>query len=229
MLRAVLGVCGVGLIAFGIFGGQTLENMHSGISGLFIPDTVVENVAESVEPSPATETVIASSTGKEAASELVVEAAVEARQLPVAGEEVSEEVSKVLEIQSSSKQPDTEITPAAPLTKEVPAGTLATASIAIPKVNDEEPLTPASKDEGVEVVLNSTTGVPPSDTLFVLKERVNLREGPSTNHPVVLQLDKGQELMEFKRDGRWVHVGAYGTAGKIGWVHQTLVGDGAVN
>jgi len=41
---------------------------------------------------------------------------------------------------------------------------------------------------------------------------------------VVLRLTKGQELMEFKRDGKWVHVGAYGTAGKIGWVHERLVG-----
>ena len=129
---------------------------------------------------------------------------------------------KVLEIQSSSKQSETDIMPAA-LTKEVPAGTLATASIALPKVADA-PVTAAKKDEGVEIVLSSTTGVPPNDTLFVLKERVNLRKGPSTNHPVVLQLDKGQELMEFKRDGRWIHVGAYGTAGKIGWVHRTLVG-----
>ena len=223
MLRAVLGVCGVSLIAFGVFGGQTLESMHRGINSLFTPDTVVENVAvsnvaDSEELVPVTETVLASSTGKENASDIVVAASVEARQLPTP----SEEVGKVLEIQSSSKQSGAEILPAA-LTKEVPAGTLATASIALPKVT-EEPANTLSKDEGVEIVLSSTTGVPPNDTLFVLKERVNLREGPSTNHPVVLQLDKGQELMEFKRDGRWVHVGAYGTAGKIGWVHRTLVG-----
>jgi len=73
--------------------------------------------------------------------------------------------------------------------------------------------------------MKTTADVPPK-TLIVLKESVNLRRGPSVEHPVVLRLDKGQELMEFKRDGRWVHVGAYGTSGKIGWVHRTLVGPG---
>ena len=62
------------------------------------------------------------------------------------------------------------------------------------------------------------------DVLVVVKDKVNLRQGPSIDHPVVLQLQQGQELMEFKREGRWVHVGAYGTSGKIGWVHQRLVG-----
>lgn len=62
-----------------------------------------------------------------------------------------------------------------------------------------------------------------SDILLVMKDQVNMREGPSIDHPIVLQLQKGQELMEFKREGRWIHVGAYGTSGKIGWVHQRLI------
>lgn len=75
--------------------------------------------------------------------------------------------------------------------------------------------------EGAEV---GTDQISTSIPLMVIKDRVNLRDGPSIDHPVVLTMEKGQELMEFKREGKWVHVGAYGTSGKIGWVHQTLVG-----
>ncbi len=81
-----------------------------------------------------------------------------------------------------------------------------------------------NKENTVTDILQTTNGESANNTLFVLKETVNLRGGPSISHPIVLQLEKGQELMEFKRDGKWVHVGAYGTSGKIGWVHTTLVG-----
>ena len=81
-----------------------------------------------------------------------------------------------------------------------------------------------AKDADVGEILQTTAGESAVDALFVLKDLVNMREGPSIEHPVVLRLEKGQELMEFKRDGKWVHVGAYGTAGKIGWVHERLVG-----
>lgn len=80
------------------------------------------------------------------------------------------------------------------------------------------------KSEEVESVMVSTTGEISNDMLVVVKDKVNLRDGPSIDHPIVLQLAQGQELMEFKREGKWIHVGAYGTSGKIGWVHQRLVG-----
>ena len=79
------------------------------------------------------------------------------------------------------------------------------------------------KSEEVESALVSTAGGVDSG-LVVVRDRVNMREGPSIEHPIVLTLDQGQELMEFKRVGRWVHVGAFGTSGKIGWVHERLVG-----
>jgi len=81
-----------------------------------------------------------------------------------------------------------------------------------------------SKTEDVEQLLAAGSVQGERDVLVVVKDKVNLRQGPSIDHPVVLQLQQGQELMEFKREGRWVHVGAYGTSGKIGWVHQRLVG-----
>jgi hypothetical protein len=69
------------------------------------------------------------------------------------------------------------------------------------------------KDADVGVVMQATNGNSDVEALFVLND-----------HAIVLRLEKGQELMEFKREGKWVHVGAYGTSGKIGWVHQRLVG-----
>lgn len=80
------------------------------------------------------------------------------------------------------------------------------------------------KEAVVGEILQTTAGAKDAEALFVLKDLVNMRQGPSIEHPVVLRLSKGQELMEFKRDGKWVHVGAYGTSGKIGWVHERLVG-----
>jgi len=82
----------------------------------------------------------------------------------------------------------------------------------------------ADKAEDVEKLLAAGSVDAETAVLVVVKDKVNLRQGPSIDHPVVLQLQQGQELMEFKREGRWVHVGAYGTSGKIGWVHQRLVG-----
>ncbi len=81
-------------------------------------------------------------------------------------------------------------------------------------------------DKKVEVgqTLQAAAGQVENSMLIVIKDKVNMRDGPSIEHPIVLQLEEGQELMEFKREGNWVHVGAYGTSGKIGWVHQRLVG-----
>lgn len=81
-----------------------------------------------------------------------------------------------------------------------------------------------TKGEEVEIAINSTVGDTGTDPLIVIKDKVNLRDGPSIDHPIVLTLEHGQELMEFKREGKWIHVGAYGTSGKIGWVHERLVG-----
>ena len=84
--------------------------------------------------------------------------------------------------------------------------------------------TEATEGNAIDAVMKKAAAAN-DDTLFVLKDKVNMREGPSIQHTIVLQLEKGQELMEFKRDGKWVHVGAYGTEGTVGWVHRTLVGD----
>ncbi len=246
MLRLVLGVCGGGLIAFGVFGGQALESMHRGLSGIFTPDTtVVENTTESVLPEaqPAVETVVASveevtpavqleTSDSTDDDNLIVLASSEGQPSQVL-EAVSDEA--LVEVKAASQdvvaaeavQTVETVQAVAVVVEESPVSAADTL-VKVSKEVEKSPLLPIPEDlkaEGVEVVLNATAGGPPSDTLFVLKERVNMREGPSTEHAIVLQLDIGQELMQFKRDGKWVHVGAYGTSGKIGWVHETLVGE----
>ncbi|MEM7256296.1 MAG: SH3 domain-containing protein [Pseudomonadota bacterium] len=200
MLRVILGIGGVALIALGVFGGSVLQDTQQAINGFFEPETVI---AEAPAPSPspqaaqpveAVETVIAA-VNPPTADPLVVKTDAD----PAGG---------VTEVKASAKDQ---------------SALIKTAAVAVePAVSEQPAILP--KQAEVEQIVKTTAGSATDNTLFVLKERVNLREGPSIDHPIVLQLDIGQELMEFKRDGKWVHVGAYGTSGKIGWVHGTLVG-----
>ena len=74
------------------------------------------------------------------------------------------------------------------------------------------------------------TGPPPptkdeiAQTLYVKSVVANLRSGPSTSGPILLQLKAGHKLMEISRKGNWIEVGAAGT-GKIGWIYKTLLTD----
>ncbi len=63
----------------------------------------------------------------------------------------------------------------------------------------------------------------PGDKQFIDGDNVNIRSGPGTGHAVVIQLNRGHELMEFGRDGEWVNVGVTDTGGKDGWVHSSLI------
>ena len=62
------------------------------------------------------------------------------------------------------------------------------------------------------------------DKLYVQNPVANVRTGPGTNHDVLMQLNKGHELIEFSRQGAWVNVGIARTGGKDGWIHSSLVG-----
>lgn len=216
MLRAMLGVCGAGLIALGVFGGQLLDGVYQTVSEVFEPDFVSEEVVASEETSVSQPEVIASDAivsdtidiatdiTENADTGTVADTAVIAAVTePAQSRKLLIETENLTEVKASAKQ-DT--------------GLIETAVASIPV---EQPALP--KEIIVDQVVKTTTGSGPSNTLYVMKDRVNLREGPSINHPIVLQLDNGQELMEFKRDGKWIHVGAYGTSGKIGWVHASLV------
>lgn len=64
----------------------------------------------------------------------------------------------------------------------------------------------------------------PGDTLYVQSQSVNIYEAPSANAPVVMQINQGQKLKEFRRHGGWVKVIIYGQLGKEGWIEDSLIG-----
>ena len=64
----------------------------------------------------------------------------------------------------------------------------------------------------------------PGDTLYIQSDNVNVYEAPSVDAPVLMQLDQGQKLKEFRRQGGWVKVIIYGEIGKDGWVEQSHLG-----
>ncbi len=62
------------------------------------------------------------------------------------------------------------------------------------------------------------------DTLYIQSDNVNVYEAPSVDAPMLMQLDQGQKLKEFRRQGGWVKVIIYGEIGKDGWVEQSHLG-----
>lgn len=248
MLRIILGLTGVGLIGFGLFGGQSLEVVHQKVIGIVGADSdlvvaakaedkpsaaeTVDNLAEVAESAePLTEdnqalAPVTKNTAEPAQSEVLAVAATDQRSL-----EIKTDTTTVKEVKASARDSELAIarslldSNSVALQGAKPDGLIETSvTAAQPSASGATQPAVDSKESAVNHVLKTTAGDSGNATLFVLKESVNLREGPSTDHSIVLRLDKGQELMEFKRDGKWVHVGAYGTSGKIGWVHTTLVG-----
>ncbi len=251
MLRVILATLGVALIAFGLFGGKSLEQVYAGLTGAFgkfnandssqvaVADLAVDEtgsaspadsgavVAVNATTNATTDdskpaAVELSGTAEKVVQPLVTETATEAdageRKLSVANVVADDkEIGTLAKVSADSGSDD------GGAMKEVKASAR----------NEEQALAEGTTDEGgaefskeadVGGILLTTTGGNKVEALFVLKDLVNMRQGPSIEHEVVLRLEKGQELMEFKRDGKWVHVGAYGTSGKIGWVHERLVG-----
>ena len=86
-----------------------------------------------------------------------------------------------------------------------------------------------------------------NDTLHVITEETALHLRPGSNEPVVMQIERGRDLLEFKRigpgkhtiwgpefkdetieiaegDGEWVQVGVFEPENKSGWVRAADVG-----
>jgi SH3-like domain-containing protein len=61
------------------------------------------------------------------------------------------------------------------------------------------------------------------DALTVEGNRVNVRAGPNVASPVILQLDRGDRLVEIGRSGAWVNVEIPHHGGRQGWIHDSLV------
>ena len=52
---------------------------------------------------------------------------------------------------------------------------------------------------------------------------VNLRQGPGTGFPIITQVEQGDRLFEFARDGQWINVETE-SSGYTGWIYRSLVG-----
>ena len=63
----------------------------------------------------------------------------------------------------------------------------------------------------------------PGDALSVLGDDVNVRDGPSLAHNVILKLHKGNRAQEIQRKNEWVEIAEFTTGNKLGWVHVSLI------
>lgn len=215
MLRIAIGVLGVLLIGLGFSSDNTLSWFKHKITSPFssAPSLTAGSSTGLQTPS------VTSSTPSRAVATIET--------LPAASSQSSEPgLVEGEQLVVAAAKLDTTPAPA-PTVVEQPA---AVQSVAEPEPEPKIEIVPAvatSTEQAPETAIDAVmqkAAAANDDTLFVLKDKVNMREGPSIKHGIVLQLEKGQELMEFKREGKWVHVGAYGTEGTVGWVHGTLVG-----
>ena len=252
MLKLILGVTGIGLILLGVFGDKPLNDVYDRVAGhssnpvaIEVPavaESSVTSAAITKEITPVVEPTAGSveiMTGNaQAVSELQSQLPVVVASdpvVPVSGSDmvaVGEEVFATAVDQAPAITLSSDTTAKSQSVSEQQLASARNDQVELAKtiLSSTEQTQPL--DVGVEVKVNevdnllaSTAGQAGNEVLVVIKDKVNLREGPSIDHPVVLQLQNGQELMEFKREGKWVHVGAYGTSGKIGWVHERLVGN----
>jgi len=65
----------------------------------------------------------------------------------------------------------------------------------------------------------------PGDIVYVQPLKLNVREGPGRDWPVMIKLDRGHKLFVFKAEGKWVYVGIENSGGVMGWVHGGLTVD----
>ena len=58
----------------------------------------------------------------------------------------------------------------------------------------------------------------PGELFHIREDNTNIHEGPTATAPVVRHLNKGDRVIEFRRQGSWVKVGQLGAVGKDGWI-----------
>ena len=66
-------------------------------------------------------------------------------------------------------------------------------------------------------------GAAPGDLHTTAKDRVNLRQAPNTEAPIVMRLELGRNLLELSGRGDWVKVAVFRAVAKVGWVHRSLL------
>ena len=73
---------------------------------------------------------------------------------------------------------------------------------------------------GLLFVLAWTTSAygSPGERFHIREDNTSIYEGPTATAPVVRNLNKGDRVIEFRRQGSWVKVSQLGAVGKDGWV-----------
>ncbi|WP_323776167.1 SH3 domain-containing protein [Leisingera sp.] len=94
------------------------------------------------------------------------------------------------------------------------------------------PLQLASLEGGISGIQAASAGSemlaeprpePDKDIRHIRASRVNMRQGPGTNYPVIARLLGGDEVIVFEDSGTgWLHLRAPGK-GKAGWIAASLV------
>ncbi|NNF99090.1 MAG: SH3 domain-containing protein [Desulfobacteraceae bacterium] len=57
--------------------------------------------------------------------------------------------------------------------------------------------------------------------VIVIKDNINVRSGPGTNHPVLFTVERGIPFKVIERKSPWVHLEH--ADGDKGWIHQALL------
>lgn len=73
----------------------------------------------------------------------------------------------------------------------------------------------------------SVSHAAPGQGYFIKDDGTNLHDAPNVTAPVVMQLNRGDRVIERARQGLWVRVGRLGMAGREGWVVITRLGEAA--
>ncbi len=58
----------------------------------------------------------------------------------------------------------------------------------------------------------------PGERFHIKEDNTGIHEGPSATASVVRHLNKGDRVIEFRRQGSWVKVSQLGAVGEDGWV-----------
>lgn len=69
---------------------------------------------------------------------------------------------------------------------------------------------------GLALATNAYAG--PGKRYHVRMDGTKVYEAPSATAPVIMQLNQGDRVMEWRRQGQWVKVSRIGAVGKDGWV-----------
>lgn len=68
------------------------------------------------------------------------------------------------------------------------------------------------------LVFTASASASPGQRYDVRKDGTKVYQAPRADAPVVTRLNKGDRVIEWRRQGAWVNVSQMGTVGKDGWV-----------